>query len=261
MNEIENWYDNQYEEWERLDRHKMEFEITKRYLREYIQAAPQKILDIGGGPGRYSLFLTERGHEVTLLDLSAHNIEVAKEKSAETGIKLKDYIKGDALKLPEFESLFDTVLLMGPLYHLTEEKDRIKAVDEAMSKLKPGGILFAAFISSYAPILDEIAYCEQGMQSTPEDLLHYLDDGRNKDGAGFTTAYFTTVEEARDMMRNAGLTELAFAGVENVFSTKERELMKKPEDFDKWMEIVYQLGRDPKLYGMSEHYLYIGKKE
>lgn len=36
MNKIEAWYDNEYEEWTRLDRHKIEFEITKRYLDEYI---------------------------------------------------------------------------------------------------------------------------------------------------------------------------------------------------------------------------------
>lgn len=55
MNEIENWYDNEYEEWDRLDRHKIEFEITKRYLDKYIIKPESKIFDIGGGPGRYSI--------------------------------------------------------------------------------------------------------------------------------------------------------------------------------------------------------------
>lgn len=260
MNEIESWYDNQYEEWERLDRHKMEFEITKRYLCEYIEEGALNIFDIGGGPGRYSLFLAEKGHSVTLLDLSQHNIDVAKEKSKELGIPLQDCIKGDALDLPEFKEQFDVVLLMGPLYHLTVKKDREKALEEALSKLKPGGTLVASFISGYAPMLDAIGYCDQGMSSTPEELLCYLDNGENIDGAGFTTAYFTSVKEAREMMEQAGLTEQVFAGVENVFSTKERDLMNKLEDFEKWMEVVYQLSRDPKLYGMSEHYLYIGKK-
>ncbi|HEX5565061.1 MAG TPA: hypothetical protein VFX34_08875, partial [Sporosarcina sp.] len=46
-------------EWERLNSHKVEFELTKRYLNRYIKPN-DKILDLGGGPGKYSLYLTER---------------------------------------------------------------------------------------------------------------------------------------------------------------------------------------------------------
>lgn len=31
MNKIEQWYDEKYDEWDRLERHKIEFDITKRY--------------------------------------------------------------------------------------------------------------------------------------------------------------------------------------------------------------------------------------
>ena len=49
--------------------------MTKRYMEEYIpNDTPQKILDIGGGPGRYSIFLAQKGHDVTLFDLSGKNI-------------------------------------------------------------------------------------------------------------------------------------------------------------------------------------------
>lgn len=106
MNEIENWYDNQYEEWDRLDRHEIEFEITKRYLDKYITKPESKIFDIGGGPGRYSIYLAQQGYKVTLLDLSGKNIEVAKEKSGEVGIALEDYIEGNALELTEYEEAF-----------------------------------------------------------------------------------------------------------------------------------------------------------
>ncbi|GMG97480.1 hypothetical protein [Tepidimicrobium xylanilyticum] len=37
MDKVELWYDEEYDEWERLERHKIEFDITKRYLDEYIQ--------------------------------------------------------------------------------------------------------------------------------------------------------------------------------------------------------------------------------
>ncbi len=61
MNEIERFYDEEYEEWERLAWHLPEFEVTRRYMQQYL-AMPQKVLDIGGGPGRYSIFLAQQGH-------------------------------------------------------------------------------------------------------------------------------------------------------------------------------------------------------
>lgn len=50
---VEKFYED-YDEWSRLERHKIEFEITKKYLDKYI-AQESRILDIGGGPGRYSM--------------------------------------------------------------------------------------------------------------------------------------------------------------------------------------------------------------
>jgi len=70
MNEVESWYDNAYEEWNRLERHKVEFDITKKFLDQYIVGDNLEIFDIGGGPGRYALYLAEKGHKLTLLDLS-----------------------------------------------------------------------------------------------------------------------------------------------------------------------------------------------
>lgn len=67
---VKKFYDETVDyEWERLERHKVEFELTKRYLNRYIKPG-DKVLDLGGGPGRYSLYLAELGCAVTLADLS-----------------------------------------------------------------------------------------------------------------------------------------------------------------------------------------------
>jgi len=48
---------------------------------------------------------------------------------------------------------FDAVLMLGPLYHLLEEEDRIKAVRDAATLLKPGdgseSVLFASFVTTF----------------------------------------------------------------------------------------------------------------
>ncbi len=53
-------------EWDRLDDPKgvVEFERTKEILHRRLPAAPAVIADIGGGPGRYALWLAELGYAV-----------------------------------------------------------------------------------------------------------------------------------------------------------------------------------------------------
>ncbi|CEG28778.1 class I SAM-dependent methyltransferase [Bacillus sp. B-jedd] len=259
MNEIEYWYDVEYDEWERLRRHKIEFDMTKRFLDEYIKEPNLSIFDIGGGPGRYAMYLAEKGHKVTLLDLSRKNIEVAKRKSVEKGLALEGYIHGNALELEEVDRQFDVILLMGPLYHLIEESDRRKAVEEALKLLKPNGIIIASFISSYAPIQDTLSHL-YSIESV-QGLLGYLQNGENKEGTGFTTAYFVDPTAAKDFMASFGLRELVFAGIENILGSKEAEINSLDEtEYRKWIELGYHLSTDERLMGTSQHLLYIGAK-
>jgi S-adenosylmethionine-dependent methyltransferase len=259
MNEIEHWYDTEYDEWQRLERHKIEFDITKRYLDEFIIGENLQIFDIGGGPGRYSIYLAEKGHKVTLLDLSKQNIEVAKRKAFERGIILEDYIHGNALELGQSEQKYDVVLLMGPLYHLLKEAERKKAVEEALRLLKPNGMIIASFISNYAPIQDNLSQLFP-MESF-EGLLAYLKNGENKDKKGFTKAFFIDSNEARDLMKSFGLKEIIFAGIENILGCKEKEInLLEENEYRMWLEIGYYLSKDENVIGTSQHFLYIGRK-
>ena len=257
-------YDDEYEEWDRLEWHTPEFEVTKRYMEEYIpNDTPQKILDIGGGPGRYSIFLAQKGHDVTLFDLSGKNIRQAIEKAQEADVLLDSCIHGDALRLSEYlykAEQYDVVLLMGPLYHLMREQDREKALQEALRVLKPGGLLFASFISTYAPIQDYAS----GLYDfgDMDRLLAGLEDGTAQPGKNFTNSYFCGEKEAEDMMEKAGLCQLAFAGVENILCGKEELLHKlASQQQEKWLNLAWRLSQDRKLLGMSEHFLYIGRKQ
>ena len=58
-------------EWTRLDNPDdgaVEFAITCRTLATYLPTAA-RVLDLGGGPGRYAIWLARRGHHVVLADL------------------------------------------------------------------------------------------------------------------------------------------------------------------------------------------------
>ena len=60
------YYDsNAGHEWERLARHRVEFALTQATVSEYGPSAPADILDVGGGPGRYAIWLADQGHRVS----------------------------------------------------------------------------------------------------------------------------------------------------------------------------------------------------
>ena len=265
MDRIEKYYDNNaVGEWERLARHKVEFDITKRYLLESIKGF-SRILDVGAGPGRYSIFLAEQGHEVSLLDLSVENIKLAREKAQEAKVKIKEYIHADALELShKVSGRFDIVLCMGPLYHLTEKEDRQCVIVECLKRLKPGGLIFVSFISAYAPIIDHIKNYLENIVGFKDNLLEYLKNGRNivsDENPGFTTAYFINPDDIEDFMSKFNLKKKVITGVEGLTAQSEAKINSlSSEAYEEWLDLIYQTSTNPLTWASCEHILYIGEK-
>ena len=150
MTELEQYY-NKFNEEKRLNsRHgQVEFITTMKYLHKYLdkykenkQISDISILDIGAGTGRYSIPLAEEGYDVTAVELVKHNLGRLKQKSS----KVKAY-QGNALKLSRFsDELFDVTLLFGPMYHLLEEEEQKKALQEAKRVTKKDGVILVSYI-------------------------------------------------------------------------------------------------------------------
>ena len=130
----------------------LEFIRTKEIIARFCQSDRMKILDIGGGTGPYAFWLSALKHEAHLIDPVEKHIKIAKEKNATTDYPLKSVLVGDARYLKYPDNTFDIVLLLGPLYHLTEVKERAKAILEAKRVLKTKGFLFSAFISRFVSL-------------------------------------------------------------------------------------------------------------
>jgi SAM-dependent methyltransferase len=121
-------------EWERLDRdfhHRLEWDATATYLDRQLPDAG-RVLDVGGGAGRYAVWLAERGLDVTLLDLSAEQTRLTREKTREHGVDDRVTVaRGDVRVLPVPDSAFDAVCCLGgPLSHVLDGDERVGAVRE-----------------------------------------------------------------------------------------------------------------------------------
>ncbi len=149
MNEIENYYGKFCEDKRLLSRHgQVEYRTTMTFIHKYLN--PQdRILDIGAGTGRYSIALSEEGHEVDAIELVKYNLGVLKSKKS----KVKAY-QGSALDLSRYsDNTFDVTLLFGPMYHLFTYEDKLKALSEAKRVTKQNGIIFVAYVMNEYSVL------------------------------------------------------------------------------------------------------------
>ena len=183
---------------------RLELVRTQELLHRYLPAPPARVLDVGGGPGVYSVWLAGLGYDVALLD--PVELHVAQARAA--GVARAEV--GDARALPFADGSADAVLLLGPLYHLTEAEDRVRALEEARRVLVPGGVVAVAAISRFAAAIDGL---QKGRLRDPgfQDVLEgSLRDGRHtnptREPGWFTTAYFHLPDELADEVRAAGST-------------------------------------------------------
>lgn len=261
MGAVEEYY-TAYDEWSRLERHRIEFEMTKRALKEFVKDS-SKVLDVGGGPGRYSIFLAEQGHKVTLFDLSENLVKQAAINAAKAGVVLDDIICGNVLELDNLvpDKIYDAVLCMGPMYHLLKEEERQDALRQCLMKLRPGGIIVIAFISAFAPIVDCLKNSPELIKESKEEFLSYFSDGRNYKESGFTDAFFINPDEVEAFAEGFNISKIKFMATEGLGALCEDTLMKLTEDdFIEWLDLFYKVSDSKSILGACEHLLYIGRK-
>ena len=145
-------YYNKFNEDKRLThRHGIvEFNTTIKYIVDILKTLDNpKIIDVGAGTGKYSIYLNELGYDVTAVELVKHNLMTLKSKNKD----IKSYL-GNATNLSKFSNnSFDMVLLFGPLYHLITTEEKLKALKEAKRIVKNGGyILISYYMNEYAII-------------------------------------------------------------------------------------------------------------
>ena len=261
--EVRDFYDSSVEhEWDRVAG-RPEFLLTCRMLDRYIHPG-DKVLDIGGGPGRYSLYLAAKGCDVMLLDLSPRNTEFAAAKAAESGLPLS-VVAGDARQTPELVTgLFDHVLLMGPLYHLQDETDRTAAVQASLDVLKPGGVLFASFINLFSGMVWNMKNAPEAVLSAdPVEVAYFKAMVENRSFAEktFTYAYFIAKDEVLPFMARFPLDKLHFFGQESILWPCEANIMAQPQPvIDAWLDLCEQLWERDDLLNFAEHLIYVGRK-
>ena len=255
---LKEYYEN-YDEDGRLDTRygHIEFLTTMRYIDSYLKPG-MRILEIGAGTGRYSHTLAKRGYKVDAVELIEHNIEIFKSKiTPDEDISVR---QGNAMDLSFVEdSTYDLTLLLGPMYHLFTEEDKLKALSEAVRVTKHGGVIFAAYCMGDASVL---------IYGFGKGMIHELMEKCLLDPETFDTfsnpwdLFELHRKEDIDSLRSHfDVTQLKFVATDG-YVNHIRELVNQMDDKTYELFIKYHLAtceRDD-MIGYSNHTLDVFKK-
>ena len=162
-NELRETYNKYAHERESSSMQDWKIVERKRFLLSMQQENKTKLLEIGAGTGRDSLFFQDQDFEVTCIDLSPAMIELCKKKGLNAFVM-------DMTRIDLPENSFDAVYTMNSLLHLP--KDKFAAVlNQINSLLRTDGLFFLGMYGGYdfEGISENDAY-------TPKRFFSFFED-------------------------------------------------------------------------------------
>lgn len=258
-NEILNKFYNEIcNEDTRLDQkhRKLEFLTTDRYVQKYLKPNC-RILEVGAGTGRYSLYYASQGYKVNSIEYVQHNLDVLKSKITDNMNIVAE--QGDAIDLSRFEdNIFDIVLVLGPLYHLYTEEEINKCINEAKRVCKNNGIMMFAYLPNDSIMINwallkghlKFGYDNKRFDqnfkiiSEPSEIMR--------------TFYIDELEKIMNSNNIEKINNISTSGVAPHFRNIIDNLSE--EEFEIWKNYHFSSCERKEVQGYSTHMLYIGKK-
>jgi SAM-dependent methyltransferase len=237
----------------------LELMRTLALLERHLPDPPASLVDVGGGTGVYATRLADAGYQVHLVDLTPRHVVIAQALPNVTAEQ------GDARRLSIASDTYDAGLLLGPLYHLTKQDDRVRALREIARVVRPGGVVAAAAISRFASLFDGLArgfLFDHEFQRIVENDLR---DGQHRNDRQhprwFTTAFFHHPDELRLEISAAQLDLIELVGVEGLAGWLPS--LEAHWETEAGREVIMHAAeaveKEPTLLGLSAHLLAIAR--
>ncbi|MFP8955316.1 class I SAM-dependent methyltransferase [Natrialbaceae archaeon A-CW3] len=271
--EPEHYYDEYgHEEWERLEATlggHLEFEGTTDYLARYLPESGH-VLDAGGGAGRYAVWLAERGYEVTLVDVSRRQCELARAKADEHGVDDRVTVdRGDIRELPFRENRFDAVCCTGgPLSHIVEAAEREQTLSELRRVARADSPVFVSVMSRLAVLQNLVRSPENipGVDAIAADGTYDRAFAREHldhlEAPEFTGCHFFRAAELEAALETAGFDVQALVGLEGIATNVgERQPLEELDEkhVEAVTETVRALRTDPAVVDWANHILAVAR--
>lgn len=247
LSNIEKHYNKHPEDLRLQRRHGMvEFETTMYHLHRFLKPG-MRVLDIGAGTGRYTSALMAEGFEVKAVELVRRNIEVFLKREPTANV-----VQGDARNMPQIPSdSADVTLLLGPIYHLIGDEEKVKALREAKRVTRSGGIILVAYLMNEYSIL---SYCfdeerigdflARGVVSADYHIQAQADELYD----------YVRLEDIDRLNQLAGLERLTIFSPDGAADYMRTRLNQMSEEtFARFIEYQKCISERPELLGAGSH--------
>lgn len=213
-----------------------------------------KILDIGAGTGVYSIPLADEVAEVIAFEPASNNYKQLLSK-----VRDKDLINITAenkssLEMNNLETnYFDLVLLFGPMYHLSEETDRVETLKQAKRVLKDDGHILISYINH-----DMIPMTETKFDCNFFESNTYISDRQRLINRPFV---FFTLDECVEMLENENLKIIRKIGTSGFSEILNNQINEMNElSYQRYLDWHLSHCDKEELLGASNHYLFVCRK-
>jgi ubiquinone/menaquinone biosynthesis C-methylase UbiE len=263
---LEQFY-NQASEESRLDNGmgKYEFERVKSLMGKYIPPIPSKIIDVGGGTGKYAEWLAKKGHQVHMVEPVPKHLKLARQRAVQLRKPFFVYC-GESRQLPFQDAYADIVILHGPLYHLQEKNDRDLTIREAKRVLKKGGLILAFAInytaSTLVGLLNGLIHKRSFFDMCKEELTTGIHNPPDDFPWLLAEAYYHRPAQLVEDFTGQDLKHLNTYAVEGM-AWLDKDFFKNMSDEKRratLLDLVQLTENDPYLLSFSPHMMIVSQK-
>jgi len=260
---VKEFYEKTFNEDEREARETLEFARSKRIIARYLSKSVNDIADIAGGAGAYSFWLAEMGFNVHLLDLTQKHINIATQKSHNTGIVLASCLCADARELPYNTESMDMALLMGALYHFQAKESRVKCLTEMFRVLRKNSIAICTVMNRYNYLISSLKYKHLIESMGFEFVKNALSTGiaNNEKYTKLPLSYGHTPGEIISEMKEVGFSGIELIAVEGIANALgNNQLPEEESEAEQLLKCIELVESVPELIGVSRNIIAVGVK-
>lgn len=213
-----------------------------------------KILDIGAGTGVYSIPLAEKISEVVAFEPASNNYTQIVAKVKDNNLQNIIVENKSSLEMDDLDDkYFDVVLLFGPMYHLSNEKDRIETFKQAKRVLKDDGHILISYINHDMIPMTETKYDCNFFESNT-----YISDKQRLINQPFI---FFTLDECVEMLENENLKIIRKIGTSGFSEILNNQINEMNElSYQRYLDWHLSHCDKEELLGASNHYLFVCRK-
>ncbi|KAF2960333.1 MULTISPECIES: class I SAM-dependent methyltransferase [unclassified Thermotoga] len=229
-------YDSMYE----TPKWKLYHRLIESFLEEYLKN-PCRVLDLGGGTGKWSLFLQERSFEVVLVDPSREMLEIAREKG------VKNVVEARAENLPFPSGTFKAVLALGDVLSYVENKD--KAFSEIKRVLVSDGLLIATVDNFYT-------FLQQMIEKDAWDQIPRFLKTQTTDVGNALFSFNSYTFKPEDLTLE-GFETVDIRGI-GVMEYSDKQISEREEII---FQLERELSKDRSIIWKADHIFFVLKKK